>query len=1214
MATRDDAAGSGRLGPLAAREAAALTFLGSASAPTGICTMRRDLLQAAKAAALSSTFAVALAIAGCGDDPTGATPVIDADAGDAAEDEGKPPDDGAGACSGTDSRCEGQVAVTCMAGGIEESIDCTALGLVCDAGACRTSLDDLDCVQFRQLRPVQTNTPLPASILTAFAVDRCASPGELPQPVVGLRLDDERADFEIFEDGQPISVFESAARIFNDRRTEVFVSLVMDNSPSVAASGALAESVEAAKALVDSVFAGDSGGVRMRVAFFSKAYAVQQDFTSDPSEVKAALDALLTDETGSNTTNLYGALVSAIDASEQAQTQRRSAMRDGVLTLGQVILFTDGSDQAAVATLAQAQSAVQATADDVMLVALGGELNTDVLSSLGKSGWGLAETADQLSNVFATLAQRIKLLQQRVYVLGYCSPKLAGTHELTVQVKGATGSSAPISFDASTFDQPGASCSAQAFATACDGLDCGGLLCGGCAGAGLCTEALACVCPNDHYALPDCLGCAARFTGPDCQACASERFTGPECDQCAAGFEGDDCAECTDPRFALPDCKTTCSAKFTGPGCTQCADPKFTGPTCEQCAPPWSGEACDQCTPSCAGKACGDDGCGGSCGECPGDLGCVAGQCQCMPQCDGKTCGPDGCGGTCGTCGGAAPYCLDGVCEATCDPKCDGKDCGDDGCGGSCGACPGAAPFCVAGQCALTECPAGCEGQQCACAAGLVCVDGACDPCPAICEGQKCGCDAGQVCSERACCSPKCSGKACGDDGCGGSCGTCAGGLPCMEDQTCCVPDCAGKECGDDGCGGSCGACPSVAPYCAEHLCATEPCPDGCVGKTCGCQPGQACSVDDACIACGSLGDPAIGVGAAERCDGKDNDCDGQTDVRAEAVVASLCYAKSTYSGPVRKGDLVAVPCGDSSAPVAQIWSLADPAAPVLVGSLAMGSLAQNHINERAALHWEGDELWTLYQSKGPWNGSQYPLDKPQVRRYDVSDPSAPVQLEAGLSWSSGHGVAFDFTAAGDRVVVSHGGQVSLFRLKSGSFSSPVKINASGAQSMAIVGDLIYLLSYGNLFVLDDTAFSGIPPTVGNLQILGADRMGVWGGKAYVLAGPHGADPSLVTRLDVVDLSNPASLKVVGTQAAFGDDLTQLFLTPPLALLTGPSGYEVLDLGAPQTPKSLLSSSDSLLATNFAVALGPDLHAVTRDSSQLVVVQLPCAQPGGIQP
>ncbi|MBM4371513.1 MAG: hypothetical protein FJ098_07650, partial [Deltaproteobacteria bacterium] len=89
---------------------------------------------------------------------------------------------------------------------------------------------------------------------------------------------------------------------------------------------------------------------------------------------------------------------------------------------------------------------------------------------------------------------------------------------------------------------------------------------------------------------------------------------------------------------------------------------------------------------SCTGKACGDDGCGGSCGACPGpqDL-CVEGLCTCLPSCAGKACGDDGCGGSCGACPGPQDLCVEGLC--TCQPSCAGKACGDDGCGGSCGQC-----------------------------------------------------------------------------------------------------------------------------------------------------------------------------------------------------------------------------------------------------------------------------------------------------------------------------------------------------------------------------------------------------------------------------------------------------------------------------------------------------------------------------------------------
>jgi hypothetical protein len=71
-------------------------------------------------------------------------------------------------------------------------------------------------------------------------------------------------------------------------------------------------------------------------------------------------------------------------------------------------------------------------------------------------------------------------------------------------------------------------------------------------------------------------------------------------------------------------------------------------------------------------------------------------------------------------------------------------------------------------------------------------------------------------------CVPDCTGKTCGDDGCGGSCGACEGETECVEgnctNTTTCVPDCTDKACGDNGCGGSCGTCGNNE-ICEESVC-----------------------------------------------------------------------------------------------------------------------------------------------------------------------------------------------------------------------------------------------------------------------------------------------------------------------------------------------------------------------------------------------------------
>lgn len=155
----------------------------------------------------------------------------------------------------------------------------------------------------------------------------------------------------------------------------------------------------------------------------------------------------------------------------------------------------------------------------------------------------------------------------------------------------------------------------------------------------------------------------------------------------------------------------------------------------------------------------------------------------------------------------------------------------------------GCTPNCS--QCGLSD---GCGGE-CPCPTGFQCQNGACiNPnCTPDCTGKVCGddgcggscggCPTNYTCKSGQCiapnCTPNCTGKKCGDDGCGGSCGTCATGSACQNGLCItCNPDCTGKKCGDDGCGGSCGTCPT-GQKCSNGVCAST-CIPNCKGMTCG--------------------------------------------------------------------------------------------------------------------------------------------------------------------------------------------------------------------------------------------------------------------------------------------------------------------------------------------------------------------------------------------
>ena len=122
-----------------------------------------------------------------------------------------------------------------------------------------------------------------------------------------------------------------------------------------------------------------------------------------------------------------------------------------------------------------------------------------------------------------------------------------------------------------------------------------------------------------------------------------------------------------------------------------------------------------------------------------------------------------------------------------CEPSCQAMDCGDDGCGGICGSCWGG-QVCLHGMCVCAA-----EAYKACCGQAVCWFDSCGDQGKKVVDCPK-GC-ASAVCID---CTPDCAGKICGEDGCGGDCGSCTPGR-CDELQWTTPAACVSGQCASEG-------------------------------------------------------------------------------------------------------------------------------------------------------------------------------------------------------------------------------------------------------------------------------------------------------------------------------------------------------------------------------------------------------------------------------
>lgn len=274
----------------------------------------------------------------------------------------------------------------------------------------------------------------PSNVGLFFTVD--TRDGE---PVPGMAA----TDFAIYEDGQLVSVDESQQTIINPEvAAEHYTLLLVDMSGSVTESDQVPMIVQAAQSFSSTL----EGYQKVAVYAFDGSEEIFpiQRFRAGGGGI-AGLGGFRTRDPS---TNLNGALVAAADILDQALEEAETPMRFGTL-----VVFTDGTDRAARVQESAARSRLRDGGFDVFAIGVGNEIDEPTLDRIGYSGYVLIADAAAIEAAFRTIGERIVGYTQRFYLLSYCSPARAGTHEVTVEAlhpDGRTGT-LDFAFDATGF-------------------------------------------------------------------------------------------------------------------------------------------------------------------------------------------------------------------------------------------------------------------------------------------------------------------------------------------------------------------------------------------------------------------------------------------------------------------------------------------------------------------------------------------------------------------------------------------------------------------------------------------------------------------------------------------------------------------------------------------------------------------------------------------
>lgn len=266
-----------------------------------------------------------------------------------------------------------------------------------------------------KLQLVDASVRKPSNVAVYFTVDTTRG-----QPVANLQPD----NFQIYEDGKPVSLLESRQTILQEEVAAVhYTLLLVDMSGSVVGSGDIPAVMSAASSFAERV------GPYQKVALFT--------FDGSPhlnpvvpfgGNVRGGIDALGRYRPRDPSTNLNGAVVEAVKVLSRQMDAAPQPLRFGTL-----VVFTDGTDRAHRVAPDEVKRTLDAAAFDTFAIGVGAEVDGHELSQIGRSGIFASKDRADIARGFDDVAARIEAASKRFYLLSYCSPSRAGEHDVEIE-------------------------------------------------------------------------------------------------------------------------------------------------------------------------------------------------------------------------------------------------------------------------------------------------------------------------------------------------------------------------------------------------------------------------------------------------------------------------------------------------------------------------------------------------------------------------------------------------------------------------------------------------------------------------------------------------------------------------------------------------------------------------------------------------------------